>query len=99
MRPPRKDLVNKSTHYTWQIYYHLVLAVKIRKVLLDGVIVTIIQETTKGIEERYPIEMEAFWMDRNHIHILCSAHPNLATSRVVQIFKSLTEEFFDVIRK
>ena len=28
--------------------------------------------------------------DKNHIHLLCSAHPKVAPGWIVQIFKSLT---------
>ena len=34
--------------------------------------------------------MEAIGTDKNHIHVLCSAHPKVAPGRIVQIFKSLT---------
>jgi putative transposase len=29
-------------------------------------------------------------MDKDHIHILCGAHPKVAPGRIVQIFKSIT---------
>jgi len=50
----------------------------------------IIKETAVSIEERYPIEIEALGTDKNHIHVLCSAHPKVAPGRIVQIFKSIT---------
>jgi len=34
--------------------------------------------------------MEALGTDKNHIHVLCSAHPKVASGRIVQIFKSIT---------
>jgi putative transposase len=34
--------------------------------------------------------MEALGTDKNHIHLLCSAHPKVAPGRIVQIFKSIT---------
>ena len=49
-----------------------------------------IQETAAEIAERFPIEMEAIGTDKNHIHLLCSAHPKVAPGRIVQLFKSLT---------
>jgi len=64
--------------------------VKYRKSLLDEVVTTIIQETAAEIAERFPIEMEAIGTDKNHIHLLCSAHPKVAPDRIVQIFKSIT---------
>jgi putative transposase len=34
--------------------------------------------------------MEAIGMDKNHIHLLCSAHPKMALGRIVQVFKGIT---------
>ena len=34
--------------------------------------------------------MEAIGCDKDHIHLLCSAHPKLAPGRIVQKFKSIT---------
>lgn len=58
--------------------------------LLEEVVTTIIQETAAEIAERFPIEMEAIGTDKNHSHLLCSAHPKGAPGRIVQLFKSLT---------
>jgi len=57
---------------------------------LDAEVTAIIQETAQGIAERYAIEMEAIGCDRDHIHLLCGAHPKMAPGRIVQIFKSIT---------
>jgi putative transposase len=67
-----------------------VFPVKYRKTLLDSEVTNIIQETAEGIAERYPIEMEAIGCDKDHIHLLCGAHPKVAPGRIVQIFKSIT---------
>ncbi len=70
---------------------------------MDEEVTEIIKETSIGIEERYEIEMEAIGSDKNHIHLLCSAHPKLAPGKIVQIFKSITaREIFwrkPIIRK
>jgi putative transposase len=58
--------------------------------LLDEEVVRIIRETGVGIEERYEMEAETIGMDKNHIHLLCGAHPKLFLCRIVQIFKSVT---------
>jgi len=67
-----------------------VFPVKYRKALLDKEITDIIVEVVKGIAERYAIEIERMGMDKDHIHILCSAHPKIAPGRIVQIIKSIT---------
>lgn len=84
------ETVKKGYRYTWQIHYHIVFPVKYRKALLDNEVTKIIIETAESITERYAIEMEAIGTDKDHIHLLCSAHPKVAPGRIVQIFKSIT---------
>jgi putative transposase len=68
----------------------VVFPVKYRKTLLDEEVTRIIMETEKGISERYDIEFEQIGCDSKHIHLLCSAHPELAPGQIVRAFKSLT---------
>ena len=84
------ETVRKGYHSAWQIHYHIVFPVKYRKALLDSDVTNIIEETSEEITERYPIEMEAIGYDKDHIHLLCGAHPKVAPGRIVQIFKSIT---------
>jgi len=84
------DTVKKGYHCAWQIHYHIAFPVKYRKALLDDEVTQIIEETAQGISERYEIEMEAIGTDKDHIHLLCGAHPKIAPGRIVQIFKSIT---------
>ncbi len=86
----QNEEVRKGYHCAWQIHYHIVFPVKYRKSLLDAEVAKIIQETADGISARYEIEMEAIGTDKNHIHLLCGAHPKIAPGRIVQIFKSIT---------
>ncbi|MBX3302252.1 MAG: transposase [Nitrospira sp.] len=60
---------------------------KYRKALLDEEMTAIIQETAAEVADRFPIEMEAIGMDKNHIHLLCSAYPKMAPRRIVQMMK------------
>ena len=86
----KESEVKKGYQCAWQIHYHIVFPVKYRKALLEEEVVEIIKETAIGIQERYAIEFEALGMDRDHIHILCSAHPKVAPGGIVRIFKSIT---------
>ena len=52
--------------------------------------VAIIVEVTRGLEERYDMEFERLGCDRDHIHLLCSAHPKIAPGQIVRVFKSVT---------
>ena len=85
-----KNEVHKGYHCAWQIHYHFVFPVKYRKALIDPDITQFIKDTAQGIAERYAIEMEAIGCDKDHIHLLCGAHPKIAPGRIVQIFKSIT---------
>lgn len=82
--------VNKGYHCAWQIHEHIVFPVKYRKALLDDEVVKIITRTAIGIEQRYAIDIEAMGMDKNHIHLLCGAHPRVSPGQIVRIFKSIT---------
>ena len=84
------ETVKKGYHCAWQIHYHIVFPVKYRKALLDNEVTKIITETAEGITERYAIEMEAIGTDKDHIHLLCNAHPTGAPGRIVHIFTSIT---------
>ena len=82
--------VQKGSHCAWQIHYHIVFPVKYRKAFLSEEVVGIIVDTAKGISERYDIEMEAIGCDRDHIHLLCMAHPKISPGQIVRVFKSIT---------
>jgi putative transposase len=90
MADQRNDEVRKGAHCPWKIHYHIVFPVKDRKALPDEEVTAIILETAAEIAARFPIEMEAIGMEKNHIHLLCSAHPKMAPGRSAQIFKSIT---------
>ena len=80
----------KGYHCAWQIHYHIVFPVKYRKALIGDEVKATITETAEAIAERYAISMEAIVCDKDHIHLLCGAHPKVAPGRIVQIFKSIT---------
>ncbi len=85
-----RDVVEKANHCAWQIHYHILFPVKYRRGLLDEAVVRIIMLTAKEIEERYDIEFEQIGSDKDHVHILCTAHPKIAPGQIVRVFKSIT---------
>ena len=86
----RDEIVHKESHCAWQIHYQVVFPVKYRRTLLDEAVVRIIVETAAEISERYDIEFEQIGCDRDHLHLLCSAHPKVAPGQIVRVFKSIT---------
>ena len=89
--------VQRASHCVWQIHYHEVFPVKYRKALLDKEVEQIIVEAAQGISERYEIGFERIGSDKNHIHLLCSAHPKIAPGKIVRVFKSITAK--EIFRK
>ncbi len=85
-----KSTVQKASHCVWQIHDHIVFPVKYRKALLADDVVEIIVDVARGIAERDDMEFEQLGCDRNHIHLLCSAHPQIAPGQIVRVFKSMT---------
>ncbi len=80
----------RSNHCVYITHYHIVFPVKYRKALLKKEVRDTIQEIVMEIGERYKIEFERLGCDRNHIHILCSFHPNYSIGETVRKFESLT---------
>ena len=90
MADPRDEAGRTGAHGAWPSHDHSVCPVQYRKALREEAVTTIIQETAAEIAARFPIEMDVIGTDQNHIYLLCSAHPNMAPGRIVQMFKRLT---------
>ena len=84
-----EEKVNKASHCAWQIHYHVVMPVKYRKALIEERVERVIKETVLGIGERYEIEIEALGIDKDHVHLLCGAHPKIAPGNIVMKIKSI----------
>jgi len=82
--------LGKRPHAVYKIRYHLVTAVKYRKVLVDKEVEKCIRETMRGISERYNIVIDEIGFDEDHIHIFCGAQPQYSPSQVLNVIKSIT---------
>jgi len=82
--------LEKTSHSSYKIRYHMVTTVKYRKALLTKEVEECIKETMQGISERYEIVIDEIGFDKNHIHIFCGSHPNIAPMRILSIIKSIT---------
>ncbi|GJL67742.1 MAG: hypothetical protein NPIRA06_03770 [Nitrospirales bacterium] len=85
-----ESTVQKASHCVWQVHYHIFFPVKYRKALLADDVVEIIVGVARGLAERDDMEFKQLGCDRNHIHLLCSAHPKIAPGQIVRVFKSIT---------
>lgn len=95
--------LGKTSHCAHKIRYHMVTAIKYRKLLLNAEVEKCITETMKGISERYDIIIDEIGFDQNHIHIFCGARPGMSPARIINIIKSITArkvfETFPKLRK
>ena len=82
--------VKKGWHCAYEIHYHIVFPVKYRRALLRADVETDLVRIGLEINERYEIEIEQMGADKNHIHLLCSAHPKISIGTIVRIYKSIT---------
>ncbi len=82
--------IQKGYHCTYHIHYHLVFPVKYCKALLSEPIVATLKQVTYDIQDRYAMEVEQLGADKNHIHLLCSAHPKYAPGQLIRVYRSIT---------
>ena len=77
-------------HNVSETYYHIQLTVKYRKALFNQKTEGIILEITKGMKDRYDLEISHVGFDRNHVHLLCRFLPKYSGGQVVKLIKSMT---------
>ncbi|MHB8403715.1 MAG: IS200/IS605 family transposase [Bacteroidia bacterium] len=77
-------------HNISECYYHIQLTVKYRKSLMDREVERVILEITKGLKERYTIDVQTVGFDKNHVHFMCRFLPTYSGGQVIRIIKSLT---------
>ena len=77
-------------HNVSEAYYHIQLTVKYRKALLNPKTEGIILEITKGMKDRYDLEISHVGFDKNHVHLLCKFLPKYSGGQVVKLIKSIT---------
>ena len=82
--------LERTSHCVYKIRYHMVTAVKYRKVLLNKEVEECIRVTMQGITERYEILIDEMGFDQNHIHIFCGGTPTVSPMQILNIIKSLT---------
>jgi putative transposase len=95
--------LDSNNHSVFSMYYHLVLAVKYRRKVINNTISDYAKEKFVSLGEKYNITLVEWNYDRDHIHILFKAHPNTELSKFINAYKSassrLIKKDFPPIRK
>ena len=77
----------KSSHYTYDIKYHIIWITKYRKPAITGKIAERTRELIRGTCKQNDVEILAGRVSKDHIHLLVSAPPHLSVSKLVQYIK------------
>ena len=92
-----------NNHSVFSLNYHLVLVVKYRRKVIDDAISGRLREIFEAIQSAYHITLVEWNHDRDHVHILFSAHPKSELSKFLNAYKSassrLIKKEYPEIRK
>ena len=95
--------LDTNSHSVFLLYYHLVFVVKYRRKVIDDVVSDRLKEIFLYIAPKYNVTLQEWNHDKDHIHILFTAHPNTELSKFINAYKSassrLIKKEFPSIRK
>ena len=81
--------VERASHCTYRIRYHMVMCVKYRKkMLLEQSRLEFLKEIMQGLALRYYFKFEAIGIDEDHFHVVLGAAPRYSPSEIMGIIKS-----------
>ena len=82
------ELESNNHSVFWSLNYHLVLVVKYRCKVIDDEISKRLREIFEYIEPAYKISLQEWNHDKDHVHVLFSAHPKSELSKFLNTYKS-----------
>lgn len=95
--------LDNNNHSVFLMSYHLVLVIKYRRKVIEDKISNRLQEIFEYIASSYPIALQEWNHDKDHVHILFKAQPNSELSKFINAYKSassrLIKKEYSVIRK
>ena len=81
--------VERASHCTYRIRYHMVMCVKYRKkMLLERSRIEFLKDIMQGLAFRYYFKFEAIGIDEDHFHVVLGAAPRYSPSEIMGIIKS-----------
>ena len=79
--------LRRAAHTVYTLHYHFVFTTKYRKPVLGGDVGKSLRDVIRGICRSEDIEILEGHIRPDHVHLLVSAPPHLAPSRVMQAIK------------
>jgi len=80
----------KGSHCVYSLHYHLVFIPKYRKPVLRGDVAVRVRDLIRRICRDHDVEIMKGHVRPDHVHLLLSAPPTMAPSRLVQAIKGKT---------
>ena len=96
--------LESNNHSVFSLNYHLVLVVKYRREVIDETVSIRLKEIFEYIQPTYNITLSEWNHDKDHVHVLFSAHPKSEISKFLNAYKSassrlIKKEFPDIKQK
>ena len=86
-----KPLYRKNRHSCYMLEYHFIAVTKYRHPVLTGALDARLRELTETIFcENWKCTIEELNTDRDHIHIVFEAMPQVQLSKLINNFKTIT---------
>lgn len=84
-------MIDKNLHAVFDLEYHLVIVTKYRHpVLTDEVKASLLRHTYRLFESNFDCKVLEINTDKDHVHILFSAKPQVQLSKLVNSYKTAT---------
>ena len=81
-------VLENNNHSVFSLHYHLILVVKYRRKVIDDTISQRLKEIFEYIQPSYNITLQEWNHDKDHVHILFSAHPKTELTKFINAYKS-----------
>lgn len=81
-------VLENNNHSVFSLHYHLILVVKYRRKVIDDTISKRLKEIFESIQPSYNITLQEWNHDKDHVHILFSAHPKTELTKFINAYKS-----------
>lgn len=83
----RREL-DSNNHSVFKLYYHLVLVIKYRRDVVTPAVSEFLKYFFEKVAVGYNITLKEWGYEKDHVHILFSAHPDSNLSKFINAYKS-----------
>ena len=82
-----------NRHSCYNLEYHLVVVTKYRRHVLQGDIEQRLYAITEALMKKYGFTLHNVMCDKDHVHILFEAPPQVCLSKAINNYKTVTSRY------